>query len=432
MQPTSKLALSNQRDRRDQRSRRNQRGTSLLEALVAFLVLSLGMLSVARLQGQFRMHADTARQRSEAVRLAQQELETLRAFSVMGATAGSRSYADIAPASATLDGAAAQAGSNTRYTIERGVSDNGLPNAKSASVRVLWEDRSGTPQQVFLATVIAGIDPAYSGALGIAPNNATHKGALARSAAVPVWAKDLGNGSSVSKPVAAGGVALVFNNRSGLITARCTGVATSSTTSTLQAGDLVACDTSVGRLLSGHVRFSAASPPDPAHANDSPAPLGIVLSTSGGTYPAAPQCTVEAQKTVRVSTTGGTRTLTVAIDATPASLGFAAWQETGERFASYTCVVYPMANGQWSGRMNIVPSGWTLGSGPGDWRVCRFSADLDGSGAVDSNAEHPAAYHAVDTALANQNFLVVRGSEACPIAAASSGFVDLSTAAHQP
>lgn len=409
-----------------------QRGTSLLEALVAFLVLSLGMLSVARLQGQFRIHADVARQRSEAVRLAQQELETLRAFSVMGATAGSRSYAEIVPASTTRDDAAAVAGSNTRYIVERGVSDNSLPHAKSASVRVLWEDRSGTPQQVFLATVIAGIDPAYSGALGIAPNNATHQGALARSAGVPVSAKDLGNGSSALKPLADGGVALVFDNHSGFITARCTGVPTTSSTSTLQAGDLVACDSSVGRLLSGHVRFSAASPPDPGHANDIPAALGIVLTTTGAGYPAAPQCTVEAQKTVRVTSAGGARTLTVPIDATPASLGFAAWQETGDRFARYYCVVYPLANGQWSGRTSIVPHVWTLGNGPGDWRVCRFSADLDGSGLIDANAEHPAVYNAVATALANQNFLVVRGSEVCPAGAPASGPADLATVAHQP
>ena len=52
------------------RTRHSQRGTTLLEGLVAFLVLSLGMLSVVRVQSQMRLNTDVARQRSEAVRIA--------------------------------------------------------------------------------------------------------------------------------------------------------------------------------------------------------------------------------------------------------------------------------------------------------------------------------------------------------------------------
>ena len=69
-----------------------QRGIGLIEALLAFLVLSLGMLAIARLQSDLRSNAELARQRSEAVRIAQQEIETLRAYSVLTASAGARSY----------------------------------------------------------------------------------------------------------------------------------------------------------------------------------------------------------------------------------------------------------------------------------------------------------------------------------------------------
>ena len=57
---------------------RRQRGSSLFEALVASLVLAVGLVGLARMQGQQRADADSARQRDQAVRLAQDEIERLR------------------------------------------------------------------------------------------------------------------------------------------------------------------------------------------------------------------------------------------------------------------------------------------------------------------------------------------------------------------
>ena len=68
--------------------RRRQRGITLIEALIAFLVLALGMLAIARTQTHLRMNAEVARQRSEAVRLAQEEIESLRAFAVIATAPG--------------------------------------------------------------------------------------------------------------------------------------------------------------------------------------------------------------------------------------------------------------------------------------------------------------------------------------------------------
>ena len=418
--------------------RRTMRGTTLLEALVAFLVLSLGMLTVARLQTHLRLSSDVARQRSEAVRLAQQDVETLRSFSVMAAASGARAYADIVTGATIQDAAAAQPGANTRYTVTRSVLDGSVPNAKSTTLRVGWDDRGGSPQQVVLETLIAGIDPAYSGALGIAPSNAVLKGARARAAAIPWLANDLGNGTSAFKPVSAGAIVLVFDNRSGVITSRCTGAPTTSSNATLGLTDLVGCSAATGLLLSGSVRFSAASPPDPANANDMPAALAIALATTGGSYAVAPQCTSEALETVTVQIGGATQSRSVPLGATPASSGYATWQETGARFVAYHCVVPPLPSGSWSGRTTLMPSGWTLGTAATDWRVCRYSADLDRSGAIDTNLEHPGDYSNVDRALTNQNFLVVRGDQACPSGATLAGggaggvYADPGTVAHQP
>ena len=139
-----------------------QRGTTLFEALIAFLVLSLGMVAIARLQGHLRLDADAARQRSEAVRLAQEDMETLRGYaSINAAAAGTRAFDAIASASRSVD-------TGTAYLIERQITATGALPAKSASVTVSWTDRSGTAQQVALHSIIAGTDPALSGALALA------------------------------------------------------------------------------------------------------------------------------------------------------------------------------------------------------------------------------------------------------------------------
>jgi Tfp pilus assembly protein PilV len=419
-------------------ARRRQRGTTLLEALVAFLVLSLGMLTVARVQTQLRLSADVARQRSEAVRLAQEDLESLRAFAVLAASAGARSYEGIASRSRTVDSGTGYP-TNTSYLVARQIDATASPQAKNASVTVSWTDRGGSAQHIGLSSIIAANDPAYSGALALARGAASMQGPHGRAVAVPLGAKDLGNGSSAFKPVSSGSVAFVFDNRSGLVTGRCTGVAAGLATRDLTAADLSGCDSNVGLLLSGVVRFSSASPPDPADSHDLPLATAVVLALSGGSYPNPPDCAVEAMKTVSYSVGGSLRLDAVPIGASAASLGLAGWADSGDRYLAYHCAVYPLASGQWSGHSTLQPSGWSIGTGAADRRVCRYTADLDGSGAIDANIEHPADYAGVDRTLANQNFLVIQGTETCPtrgaVRVAGSGadvYADLSTAPHQP
>lgn len=432
------------------RAAARQRGTTLLEALVAFLVLSLGMLTVARVQTQLRLNSDVARQRSEAVRLGQEDLESLRAFSIVAASAasgGARSYADVTSAASSVDSAAGYA-INTRYRVARQIdpvdamNPNHAPNAKDAAVTVSWSDRSGAAQQVVLNSIIAGSDPAYTGALGVARGGVPVLGAYGRSHRIPLGAKDLGGGRSAFKPAPSGSVALVFDNRSGLVTGRCTGINPATPSRDLQAADLSACDANIGYLLSGIVRFTSAAPPDPAQAIEAPLAADVALALAGGAYPNPPVCATEALKTVSYTPGGGAASLrieAVPLAALPASVGVAGWVDSGDRHLAYHCVVYPLVNGQWSGRTTLLPAGWSVGLGAADRRVCRYSADLDGSGAVDTNLEHPATYANVDGALAHQNFLVIKGSETCPTRPGvrveghpADVYANLSTAQHQP
>ena len=136
-------------------ARARQRGVSLADALLALLVLSIGLVALSRLQLDLRDTAEAARERSIAVRLAQADIEGLRAF--------------VNPAGwAAIDNAAVDAtptGSTTRYMLERRVQTLAEASHKSVTVTLHWTDRRGAPQQLQLATLIAGADPALSGAL---------------------------------------------------------------------------------------------------------------------------------------------------------------------------------------------------------------------------------------------------------------------------
>jgi Tfp pilus assembly protein PilV len=403
-----------------------QRGITLIEALIAFLVLSLGILAIARLQPELRRQAESARQRSEALRIAQADIEGQRAYAALSAASGVPSYDGIVGARFEVDGASA----STVYRLTRTVDTAPPPAAKQLGVVVDWTDRDGALQQVKLASMIAGIDPALAGSLSLAPRGVAVRGAYARSAEIPLVAKDLGDGRSVFKPVAGGTGAIVFDNRSGAVIAQCNAIDAGRATQDLTASDLSACTRVNAMLLRGEIRFSAATPPSATGANDTPLPLAVSLEVEGPASPVAPWCNAEALKTVSFVRNGSRRIDAVPLAATPADFGLPAWTETGERFVAYHCVVVPPVGiARWSGRTMLVPSGgWAIGTGPAEWRVCRYSADLDGSGAIDANAEHPAIYQNVGGPLAHQNFLVVRGDQTCPAPAATH----LATVQHQP
>jgi len=293
------------------------------------------------------------------------------------------------------------------------------------AVTVAWHDRTGQAQQVSLQSVVAAVPPALSGALAAraAVDGKGHR-VENRSFLIPLDAKDLGDGRSVFKP-SGNTVAWVFDNTSGDVVDRCDDLPSDLSSAQIKASDLARCTASTGQLLSGIVRLSLASPPVALDANDTPLPLRVNLELSDRNRN-PPLCLSQAQKMVAFTTEAGTRREAVPLDSLPASVGLSAWRELGERFVAYHCLVSSLPGG-WSGRSSVVPQGWAIGALPGQYKVCRYSADLHGSRAVDRNEEHPADYSHVDHALMQQNFLIVKGDQACPSSAAGG-----STAQHQP
>jgi len=374
---------------------RIQRGISLVEALIAFLVLSLGALGMSKLQSNLRLHSDISRQRSEAVQIAQEDMESLRSFTSTRAAKNEHSYDAVASASATI-AQSTERSANTSFGVERSISeDNGF---RTASVAVNWPDRLGHRQHVVLESVIAGTPPLLSGALTLVQRLKPMLPVRNRSSAIPARATNLGNGSSAFKPSETGTLAFVFDNASGLVTSRCDQVASTVPTAKLDTATLVDCTPMRGMLLSGIVRVSLGVPPNAAHPADAALLFDMNLEITGAGKSVMPICLTEA----------------------------------ATRIVAYHCVIAPVA-GRWSGRSSLVPRGWTLGTAAADRKVCRYSADQDGSGAIDSNAEHPNEYKDVDRSLMQQNFLIVRGDQPCPVASKDEAlFADLSTVQHQP
>ena len=233
-----------------------RRGVSLVEALVALAVMAFGMLALVGVQATMRLNSDVAKQRGEATRIATEEIERLRGFATIAVVANEATYASYdGMTSGTPAYDAAGGIGNTTYTITRTVITAAGSPHKSIAVRVSWTDRSNQAQSVTLETAISGTNPALAGLLAVQPTASATNQRSGRHPSIPPVAVDLGDRRSAFKPFDAGTVAWIFDNVTGVITSRCTGIATAQTGITL--ADLTNCGTPInGRLLAGEVSFN--------------------------------------------------------------------------------------------------------------------------------------------------------------------------------
>lgn len=427
-----------------------QRGVTLIEALVALLVMSFGMLALVGLMSNLRFGADLAKQRSEAMRLARAAMSEARDFSELsrGATtpASARVYDEIdnfpAPQSVT------PVDSNTTYTVNRTVLDLTTGGeGKSVRVTVSWTDRTNNAQFVQLDTVVAKVDPVFSAAVGFTPKGGALTPLDGRNPVIPADAKQLDKDNSAFRPSSLGSTVWVFNNFTGAIVGKCS-IPVGTPVSTLTAADVASCNNNtVGLLLSGTVRFSNTNPPNPAIPEATAIPLDIDFRS--GSYD-LPRLDVngkvlrDAQGNILTDTysaspptpTGGNAPNFECFNDSPTS------SPSGQPFVNYYCVIYQSTTPlTWSGK--VVLTGFSTGTNATDYRVCRYSADYNESGDMYTtdkrlldNTEHPAVYGRVSESLSRQNFLVVRGDRNCPTAPAVNPaggvFADYTTLQLQP
>lgn len=349
-------------------------GFTLVEALIALAVMSVGMLALTGLHVGLSRHADLARQRTEATQLAQSRLEDLRRFDRAGAASGHPSYAALTggedlPAIA----------SNTRYERRWTVDGDADATERRVEVRVDWIDRSGDEASVRLLSLIARSDPADGGSLGLPlPQTDRYMRPRERALAIPFEATRLEGSnrgrSTLPWPGTRGGH-LVFDDASGAVTASCAAAPGNDTDITASCAPLPAY------LLRGDLR------------GDWLAAVTDIAVTDAQHLLAVPECAV----------------------------GDAVDHNDGRTIAGlrhYRCLMRaadhdgdPGTPRAWSGRSIVLPAPVAGRS------VCRDTPDP----ATADNDLHPAAYTLVARSLQHQNFLLLSAG-ACPAG----------TAPHQP
>lgn len=422
--------------------KRRNSGFSTIEALVAMLILSFGMLALVSMQNTFSLTADAAKQRSEATRLAQQKLDELRAYEQVAAGSGKFSFNANVISSTSATQETLTPDSNTTFLRSWIVTPNSTGMYKSVNVSVAWTDRQGD-QSLSLASVISRSDPSEIGTLGVGPGTTIVRKPKNRNINIPYPAVSIQGDRSAFQPPGSG-VVIVFDNTTGNVKGKCTGATLPTEGGTVNLSG-AGCDAVEGYLLSGYVRFCTSSncstsnqpndagaqyanAADPTLPLNSSTPLELADTTNQTT--GTPTLTCYSSRQVTLKSSG----------ANTADTGQASNDVTA-RFISYACIVVPVNHDsnantpdRWWGRVTINPSNWTIGSGNANYKVCRFTADYDLSGTM-SNNEHPLWYRGVTGALDSQNYLVVKGDAICPndkpTDPVNGDFVNANTVVHQ-
>jgi len=423
-------------------TRPSSRGTSLVEALVALAVMAFGMLAVLGIQATLRSNSDVSKQRSEAVRIAQEAMESARAFSTIDTTAGQMAYADIADTVGVPVVGHFDYTTNTTFTLTQGLVPRTNPDRKELQVRVAWTDRNDVPQSVELNGIIGANDPRVSLALGAQPKGIPERQPWGRHRGIPPQAKGIGGGLSVFKPPVRdtdnGAIVWVINDLTGLIVGICDSITTRQ--EDLTATDVENCnDNTTAQILSGYVRFST-EPTQPTAA-ESENPTSTALNLSIG---------------LDLTSTGHPWPYRRCFDDAPTNPDAAALTTV----VRYYCAVYSNASRVWSGTSTVLPRdfngadlngddyvAWVIASDADDaavtrFRVCRYTPATSDAQDI-PNRQHPRSYTNVTALepLTNQNFLVIRAGDGtvpfqCPtdVAAdpAAGNFVNSNTLTHQP
>jgi Tfp pilus assembly protein PilV len=422
------------------RPHRSEAGFTLMEALIALLIMAFGMLAIAGFQTSLSRNSEVAKQRAEAVRLAQQKIEDLRSFSQLSSSAtGVVDYAnDVVSGSDTITGGSTYNtttySSNTAFTRTWTVTKDGTNSYASdgsdlqkwINVSVAWTDRTGTNQSVTLNSVISRSDPQKINFLASNSGSTTNRQPKNRSIDIPYPATNFDNGTSGFKPGGSSSTYFIFDNTTGNVLYRCSG----STLASYSSSNCTAYS-SGAYLLGGYIYYYGGSGA-PLSASDltleisasstffrnsTSTSLLTGLSSVGVVfyYPASASGTASAEcftNAQGIDSTSNSSTQYKIIDYTSSGNYYYV-------FTAYVCVVTPVVmstlgtTARWYGQFVITGSSWSLGSTNTTWHMCRFTGDYDTDNVI-SNSEHPQYYRGVTGTLDNQNYVVIPGNNNCP------------------
>lgn len=367
------------------------RGFTIVEALAALAVMAFGMVAVISMQGTLSRNADVSKQRTEAMRLAQERLESLRSFTGIAtgglnwdglstALPGATSCENVTAYTVGTGSTSTNATYCRRYALTGSVNDA----SRTATVTVTWTDRAGDTQRVALSSVLSKSDPSNTGIVGFPlPQNTNLKRPKNRSLNIPIQAVDLGGGKSAYQ--FSSNYAIIFSDASGYVIEKCNTTVTASSYANGTAG----CAEFDGFILAGYVS-------------------GAVTPSSG--TPTRPTG-INTRSIAGWDNSGG--------KVISCAYGQARNQNTGVAIANfhyYVCVIPVAVNGSWSGtvRLGGIPAG---SSG---YNVCRFQ--YAESAFAGPNARNVQPYVNVKDSLDNQNYYITNAN-ACPSVASNTGSV---------
>jgi Tfp pilus assembly protein PilV len=214
---------------------RREGGFTIIEALVALLIMTFGMLAISGMQMTLSQNSDISKQRTEATRLANEKMEQLRA------------YTSIAEWNALASGSD-NITTNTHYTRTWTIVGSNTNTYRPVTVNVSWLDRTGDPQGITLQSVISQTNPSDVGFLGFPlPENLPLKRVKNRSLDIPIPAVSLTNAPGYSGYNLSGtNLSVVFSDYDGAVVKTCPNSLTSGSS-------LNGCTTVTAVIVTGYV-----------------------------------------------------------------------------------------------------------------------------------------------------------------------------------
>jgi prepilin-type N-terminal cleavage/methylation domain-containing protein len=155
---------------------RNHHGFSLIEVMVAVVILAVGLMGLAKFQAELTRSAAETKTRASALALAERKLEDLRSFSEVTIPAtpvvNTFYFDEIADnAGGTESGGALNLPATTYtiggevYTLSWTLAAIPIAGAQEINVNVAWTDLDG-PQNITLAGIISATDLAAASPIG--------------------------------------------------------------------------------------------------------------------------------------------------------------------------------------------------------------------------------------------------------------------------